>query len=283
MLEIIGNENRRTVGLFDDALEGVELGGMRLLPVTCVVDIQRAVRELQALLRAHRRVGRLDTLVIEDGEHLGLHRVVHLARHRRQVDVDRVHDRLVDVQTRDGQADVLEAFLDLGLRVVVGHEAVAVVPLAEPPLLEGAERAAEALALIEEPHLPPQILHAVGRRGACQADEAADVAVSHLPEGPRPAAALTQAEGLEARELVSHDSLEGPRVAQRLPEPHKIVVVRAVDVRVLGERALALLGRAADDTDAQVLQVRPFGNLLGPRRSGDAQRCQHQHGEDVLE
>lgn len=102
MLEIVGNENSRAVRLLDDALKGVELRGMGLLPVPVVVDIQRAIGELQALLRAHRRVGRLDTLVIEDGEHLDLHGIVDLARSGRQVNVDRVDDRLVHAQPLHG-------------------------------------------------------------------------------------------------------------------------------------------------------------------------------------
>ena len=107
-------------------------------------------------------------------------------RCRRQVHVERRGDGLIDRQAAHGQADVLEPFLHLLLRVVVGHEAVAVVALAEPALAEGAERAAQPRALIEEPDLSPQVLHAVGRRGACQADEARDVRVGHLTQRTRP-------------------------------------------------------------------------------------------------
>jgi hypothetical protein len=89
-----------------------------------------------------------------------------------EVDVDRHHVRLVDGQRAHGQADVAQLLLDLALRVFVRHEAVAVVSLAEPALLEGTERLAQTLALIEEPYLTPQILDAVRRWRSCKPDEA---------------------------------------------------------------------------------------------------------------
>ena len=265
MLEVIGHQHGRAVSLLDNAFQRVQLGIMDVLPLPFLAYVHRAVGDLQQLLRPHGGVGRLDLVLRELREHLRLHRHVQLAHRRDEVGVDRHHVRLLDGQRTDRQAYVAQLLLDLTLRVLVRHEAVAVVALAEPPLLEGAERAAQTLALVDEPYLPPQILYTVGRRRPCEADKAAPLSVDHLTQQSCPRASLTQPVRLQAGELVRDHRLERPRIAQLPAEPADVVVIHSVNVGVLSHRTLALLLRAGDDADGQVRQVVPLLDLFGPR------------------
>ena len=246
-LEVVRHQHGHAVGLLHDALQRLQLRVVDFLPRAALVDVEGAVGHLEALGHLDGRVDCLDTELGDLRESVALHVLVQRTRRRRQVDLNRVEDRLVHRQPRHGQADVLQRPLDLALRVRHGLHAEPVIARAKPAVLKGAEGAAEALATVEEPRLAPQILQPVCAGRAGQADETRHLAVRHAAQCACALAALPDAEGLQARQLVGHDRLERPRIAERLDEPDEVVVVRRVDVRRRVKRRQTLLRRADDD------------------------------------
>ena len=192
---------------------------MDLLPGSALVRVDGAVGDLQAFHRLRRGGKGGDLHVLLDlGEHLPLHVAIDLRGGRRQLDLDRVDDRLADVEVVgqvDRQADVLELVLDLALRVGqrLDHcEAGRRGDGLEPAVNERLEREPEPLALIHEPRESPHIFKAPGRGRSGEADVAGrGVSVSGQRLGAL--GALPGPIPLEARGLVGHDHLEWPAVA----------------------------------------------------------------------
>ena len=152
--------------------------------LACLIVVDGAGCELEALDRERRGVDRLElSAVLKLRIHLPLQVPVDALRLRRQVDFDDVLDRLLDVEVvlrPEAHRDVGDGVLNLCLRArlrapdnglrIRGHALQY-----EEPVVEGTEAAAEPIAAIDEPELPPKVLDAVRRRRAGELDEAFDV------------------------------------------------------------------------------------------------------------
>ncbi|MNP40051.1 hypothetical protein D3C76_1336580 [compost metagenome] len=137
---------------------------MDLLPLRAAFDVRSPRADLQTLLRLGGRVQRLDLRAFQVHEHLFFHVLVEHARGRRQIHLNDVHDRLFEVEpvcSVDCDTHVAQCFLNLLLRLIGRLDAESGMRSPEPTLLEGVVGAAQPVALIHEPHLPPKVLKAV--------------------------------------------------------------------------------------------------------------------------
>ncbi|MNO85002.1 hypothetical protein D3C76_763600 [compost metagenome] len=135
---------------------------MDLFPRFAALQVRGTVRYLQKLHRLSGGIQRFDLLsAFQLHEELLFHLLVHHLGRRRQLDHDAVDDRLFQCEPVGGvdrDAHVFKRCLDLALRLVSRLYAEPGMRSAKPALLEGVEGSAEAVALVDEPHLPPQIL-----------------------------------------------------------------------------------------------------------------------------
>ena len=251
-------------------------------PVALGLEVHRTVGHLQALLRLGRGAHGLDLGVADHREELALHLPILRAGAGRQLDLDHVDDRVLEIEPVlrvQRQADVSNALLDLGLGVVAGAVVVEVARLhrPEPAVPECAERATQAHAGIQKPGLPPQVLEPVAGRGAGEVDPALDVLVCDLGEGLGTHATLAQAEALELGALIGDDGGEGPGLAlEVILEPDQVVVVGGVDRCLLAQGSEALVLAAHDGHNLEPCEVPPLVRLVGPGVTRHPQRGQHQ-------
>ena len=256
------------------------------------VDIRGAVRDLEALLGPGRSAEGLGRPVPDLGEHFFLHLAVDLAGGRGQIHLHHVDDRLFQVEpvlAVDGQTEVLDRRVDLGVGPFHGLDTVAVRFRPEPALLERPVGPAEPLAPVEEPELAPQVGQPVRARGPGEFDESGRVGMGDVPEStgalaplPRdellalPAGLERQPQALQLRALVGHDRAVRPPVAPLLGKPDQVLVVRRVDRCVPTQGPLPLGHRADDRHDIEVREVCPLAGLRGPGLAGHAQGREDQ-------
>ncbi|MNX79670.1 hypothetical protein D3C86_1113060 [compost metagenome] len=161
-LEVVRGQHRHTGSFLDDLFQCVQLLVVDLFPRFAAFQIGCTIRDLQKFHRLGRSAQRFDLLAaLQLHEEFLLHQLVHRLRCRRQLDHDLVDDRLFQcepVGRVDRDAHVFKRCLDLALRLVGRLYAEPSMRSAKPTLLEGVEGSAESVALINEPHLPPQIL-----------------------------------------------------------------------------------------------------------------------------
>ncbi|MNE20402.1 hypothetical protein D3C80_1135190 [compost metagenome] len=159
---MVRGQHRHTGSFLDDLFQRVQLLVVDLLPRFPAFQVGGAVRDLQKLHRLSRSVQRFDLLpAFQLHEELLLHLLVHDLGRCRQLDHNAVDDWLFQcepVRGIDCDAHVFKRCLDLALRLVGRLYAEPGMRSAKPTLLEGVERSAKAITLVDEPHLPPQIL-----------------------------------------------------------------------------------------------------------------------------
>ncbi len=313
MAELVGHEDRRSRRLLDHRLKRLELGVVEVVvlpPVhhaagvfrvapevivraldalgvgASIVEIDLAARHLKAFAQDGLRVDRLHLhALFERGVKLSLQTLVHRHRVGRQLHLDALEDGLLKVEPilrvdRDRQVGELRLDERVGSdhRGILHHVGFAARSHGlEVPHLVGRHGGAEALALVHEPRLPPEIDQSVRCGRARQLDEPVDQRV-HAGEGFRSGRSAPQAEALEASGFVNHDDLERPRLAVLLHQPRELFEVRAHDVGFLIERPLALALIAATHRHAQVLQVVPLLHLIRPRAPSHAERGDDERG-----
>ena len=204
-------DQHRAVRRVDDLGQGLQLRIVDLHDLA-FVRVDAAVRYLEELGHDGRRVQGRDVVVLDLEELVALHALVGLHLVRRELHRDHVVDPLGQLQVvgrAHADADVADLVLDLLLGVPEGHPLIddVAVPRSRPEvsLPVGSQRQAQALALVQQVDLSPEIHQPVGARRAGEADDSA-----HGRHGLLQCPEALGLGVLEGAQLVDHDHVERP-------------------------------------------------------------------------
>ena len=270
MTELIEHQHAVAIGALHYLGQTLQFLGVDLVDVVlCIVD--SAVGELGQLVHQRRggvgqNVGGLALMLLAELQHLLTFKLVIGGQHRRrQLHGNGVHHHLGQLQVVLGlhtKADVCDA---VAYHLLVSRSDVAphhdIVPLVggEVVLTVASHRPAQTAATIYAVHLPPQVNEPVGCRCAGKAYHAL-----HGRTGYAHSLKALRLGVLKARQLVDHQDVKWQLSAIVAHQPHEVIAVDDIDVRLGGQGRKPLFGRAHHLSHPHAVEVVPLGGLSGP-------------------
>ena len=280
MLVPVSHKQGLSVHAFDDVLQGIQLLVMDMFHIP-VIRIDRPVCHLGELAGQHSGICRRHLALVKLRCQILAHLIINSSFR-----LLHIHPVLAAYKFRHfevvggfhGNGDIGDLVIDPLLRSrqrLIGIHHLTIHPIwPEIVLAVLGDKPPQSLSHIQHLELGEQIHQAVPGRGTCKADNALCFG-AYLHQRFEPLAVPV----LEGRKLVHHDGVK--LKGDILHHPLDVLPIDDIDVRIPVECLQPFFFRTHRHRIADVLQMIPLFNLLGPGIPRHPQRCDHQNAGNL--